>query len=144
MILSEKDVQNIIPQKHPFVLVGELLSIDEKTTRTNFKIPKNHILLINNELPSSALIENMAQTAAVRAGYFAKAQNSKPKTGFIGSIKNFEVYRTAKSGEILTTTITNTNEIFNASIVEGKIFCQEQLVAKGELKIFLIDEEINA
>lgn len=140
MILSESEVINIIPQKHPIIMVGKLISINETSITTEFTIPENHILLENKKLPESALIENMAQTAAVKAGYIAKKNNNKPKTGFIGAIKNFEVFNSIKSGDTLTTTIVTTNEIFNASIVEGEIYCKSELIAKGELKIFLIDE----
>ncbi len=141
MILSEQEVTNIIPQKHPMIMVGKLISINEASITTEFTIPKTHILLENNILPNSALIENMAQTAAVKAGYIAKSQKSKPKTGFIGAIKNFEIFNSVSAGDTLTTTIETTNEIFNASIIEGVIYCNKQLIAKGELKIFLVDDE---
>lgn len=140
MILSELEVQAIIPQKHPMVMVGALLQIDDSKVVTEFKIPKDHILLKNGSLCESALIENMAQTAAVKSGYFAQKQNQKMKMGFIGAIKNFDFLKKVGAEDILKTMIVTTNEIFNASVIEGEIYCREQLVAKGELKIFLIDE----
>jgi len=139
MILSAEQVKKLIPQDDPMVMVGDLLYIDEKTTICQFTIPQNHILSENNLLNRTALIENMAQTAAVRAGYLAKQTGSIPKTGFIGSIKNFEILATVSCGQTLTTTIINTGEIFNASIIEGKIECDRQLIARGEMNIFLLD-----
>ena len=139
MILNKSEVKNIIPQKEPMVMVDELVAIDERKLTSKFEIPKNHILLENGFLQRSALIENIAQTAAIKAGYLAKTNKTKPKTGFIGAIKNFEIFEDVKEGDILTTSIETTNEIFNASIIEGEIHCNRRLVAKGELKIFLVD-----
>jgi len=141
MLLSNKEIENIIPQKHPMIMVSSLISINNTHTKTQFKIPKNHILLKNDILENSALIENIAQTAAVRAGYYAKMNNKMPQTGFIGAIKNFEFFNSVKAGDTLTTTIITTNEIFNASIIEGKILCNNTLIAQGELKIFLIEND---
>lgn len=141
MILTKSEVENIIPQKAPMVMVGALISIDEKQVVTDFVIPEDHILLENHKLSDVALIENIAQTAAVKAGYSAKINNEKPKTGFIGAVKNFEIFQSVGAGDKLTTTVNTVNEVFNASIVEGEIYCQQKCVAKGELKIFLVDEE---
>ena len=140
MILTKSEVENIIPQKSPMVMVGALLSVDTKQVITEFVVPENHILLENSILNRTALIENMAQTAAVKAGYIAKTENKKPLTGLIGAIKNFEIFDTVKAGDILKTTIETTHEIFNASIIQGEIFCKNKRIAKGELKIFLIDQ----
>ena len=38
------------------------------------------------------LMENMAQTAAARAGYLAKAENKPVSGGYIGAVKDFEVF----------------------------------------------------
>ena len=38
------------------------------------------------------LLENIAQTAAARAGYEAKKENEPVRVGYIGAVKNFEVF----------------------------------------------------
>jgi len=139
MILSAEQVAELIPQKAPMVMVGALLYIDSKTTVCNFTIPNNHILLESGNLQRTALIENMAQTAAVRAGYLAQQAGTEPKTGFIGAIKNFDVFMDVKAGQTIVTSIENTSEVFNASMVEGKIEMDGVLIASGEMKIFLLD-----
>jgi len=132
----------LIPQKDPMVMVGALLEINEDSVKTEFVIPDNHILSNDEQfLNQSALIENIAQTAAVNAGYRARINKEEPKKGFIGAIKNFELFGKAKAGDTLETVIQLKNEIFNASIIEGEIFCNNTCIAKGELKIFLIEDE---
>jgi 3-hydroxymyristoyl/3-hydroxydecanoyl-(acyl carrier protein) dehydratase len=141
MLLSSTETLELIPQKDPMIMVGALLEITNGKLKTEFRIPVNHILLDKNRcLSPSALIENIAQTAAVNAGYKAKINQEKPKKGFIGAIKNFEIFGKALAGDVLETSIHLKNEIFNASIIEGEIICKNQLIAKGEMKIFLIDE----
>lgn len=142
MILSAESVKNIIPQKEPFVLVGNLLEISDKEIRTDFCIPEQHIMLDENKrLKEVALIENMAQTAAVRAGYLAQQEGEEPLTGFIGALKNIEVFENVYAGDTLETQLVVENEVFNASMVRATVFCEGKTIATGELKIFLVKPE---
>jgi predicted hotdog family 3-hydroxylacyl-ACP dehydratase len=142
MLLSSEDTLKLIPQREPMVMVGPLVELNDDSVKTEFLIPKDHALLDKEQcLYSAALIENIAQTAAVNAGYRAKLNQEKPKKGFIGAIKNFEVLNKAKAGDKLETVIFLKTEVFNASIIEGEIYCNDKLIAKGELKIFLIEDE---
>ncbi|MBN2668279.1 MAG: hypothetical protein JXR60_03535 [Bacteroidales bacterium] len=140
MILTKEDVLKLIPQDHPMVLVDELLSISDDGLQTSFFVEKDHLLVKDDFLMPAALIENMAQTAAVLSGYEAKQAKRKAKKGFIGAIKNFEIHHPVSVGSLLTTDLRVTYKVFNASIVEGIIRSGEKIIAEGELKIFLLDE----
>ncbi len=130
-------IEHLIPQKQPFVFINNILEEDEATITTQFTIPESGPL-VKNSLASEALfLENIAQSAAAKAGIsFSKKHEAIP-IGYIGGVKKFEVFDVANAGDLITTTVTFVNEVLNASIVEGKIYLKDQLIAQCELKIFI-------
>ena len=61
MILDSKSVQDLIPQKAPFVMVGELLIAEENKLETSFTISADNIMVENGKFSTPGLIENIAQ-----------------------------------------------------------------------------------
>ena len=116
-------------------MVGELLHCDETTTRTSFTIEANNVMVSDGEFNEGGLMENIAQTAAVRAGYVAEA-GSEVKDGYIASIKNFEVLRLPKIGDKLITEVTVTDHVFEMTIISGTITCNGMVLSKCEMSIF--------
>ncbi len=139
-IVDTDTILNYIPQRAPIVLVSRIYKSDETSIVTGFDITDNHILTQDGNLSESGVIENMAQSAAARAGYEAVKNSSTPVIGFIGNIKDLVIHHLPKSGnEILTEVVTKT-QVMNVSIIEAKSYCQNQLVASCEMKIFLQDK----
>ena len=85
-------------------------------------------------------MENIAQTAALRAGYMASEREEAVLNGFIGSVKDFEIFALPKVGDELTTEVTIENQIFNVTILSGKVWCKEVLLASCEMKVFIGNE----
>jgi predicted hotdog family 3-hydroxylacyl-ACP dehydratase len=139
METSSINIIDLIPQRKPMVMVDKLLMANNKEIITSFEIKTDNIFVQNGKLQEVALIENIAQTAAAGTGFNSLINNEIPKKGFIGAVKNFEVFKLPKIGEILETKLIVTAEVFNASVVEGMVFCNGVLIAKGELKIFLLE-----
>lgn len=137
----EENILNLIPQKAPFVMVGNLLYADDKVTRTNFTIKEENIFLEKGKFSEAGLIENMAQTAAAGAGYNSKRNNKPVQIGYIGSVKNLEIFLLPKINDEIITEITVENQLFNVTIISGKIWCDEKLVAQCEMKIFLDEKK---
>ncbi len=132
-------ITKLIPQREPMIMIDKLLAFSEKELRTSFKIKTENIFVQAGILQEVALIENIAQTAAAGTGYSAYSKNETPKKGFIGAVKKFEVYSLPKIDDIIETKLNIVAEVLNASIVEGKVYCNDKLIAKAELKIFLLE-----
>lgn len=132
-----RNIISIIPQRAPFVMVDQLIYADKTLARTTFKVNDENILVEGGELTEAGIIENIAQTAAAHAGYIALEDKQAVKTGYIGSIKNLQIFSLPKTGSLLITEIGIINWIFNVTIVEGKTFCNDKLIAQCEMKIFL-------
>lgn len=132
-----ESILSLIPQKPPFVMVDELLFSDDNFTRTSFTIAAGNIFLINGEFSEAGLMENMAQTAAAGSGNMARIENRPVANGYIGQVKNFEIYSLPKIGDVLITEVKIEVQVFDACIVSGKILCNDVEVAQCEMKIFI-------
>ncbi|WP_461451723.1 3-hydroxyacyl-ACP dehydratase [Mucilaginibacter sp.] len=136
MIFPVENITDLIPQKHPFVMVGKLLSVDEASTKSSFIIEADNVFIKNNQFQEAGLMENIAQTAALRAGYMAYAENKPVVVGYIGAVKDFEVFDLPKVGDELITEIRIENQVFDVTVISGKVWCNNQLLARCEMKVF--------
>jgi predicted hotdog family 3-hydroxylacyl-ACP dehydratase len=137
-MITTGDIQSLIPQRPPFVMVDQLLSFTETTARGGFRVKVDNIFVENDEFKEPGLLENIAQTAAAWAGYISKKENKPVATGYIGSVKNLEIYSFPKTGDELIAEITIENQIFDVIIVSGMISCNEKMLAQCKIKIFII------
>jgi predicted hotdog family 3-hydroxylacyl-ACP dehydratase len=133
----EKNILSLIPQQPPFVMVDALSHSDETVTRSQFLVKAENVLTINGQFTEAGLLENIAQTAAARAGYIALSGNQPVKAGYIASIKNFEVFFLPQVNDTLVTEIKMEEPIFNVTMITGTVQCNGQLAAQCEMKIFM-------
>ncbi|MDB5004287.1 MAG: 3-hydroxyacyl-ACP dehydratase [Mucilaginibacter sp.] len=136
-MIEGESILSLIPQQPPFVMIDELLFSDDNITKTSFIIAADNVFVINGEFSEAGLMENMAQTAAAGSGNMARIENRPVANGYIGQVKNFEIYSLPKVGDILFTEVKIEVQIFDAGIVSGKIWCNEMEVAQCEMKIFI-------
>lgn len=137
MIVSKEHIQPLIPQRKPFVMIDALLHSDERVTRTTFRVRQENIFVVDGFFREPGLLENIAQTAAARVGWVVQKEKKPTPTGYIGAVKNFEVFDLPRVNEELETEITITNQIFDITVINGKITCNEKLIARCEMKIFI-------
>ena len=136
MQLPVNNITSLIPQKHPFVMVGKLLTVDETLTRSSFIVEPGNVMVKNGFFQEAGLMENIAQTAALRAGYLAHTENKPVANGYIGSVKNFEVYGLPKINDEIITEINIEDRVFNVTVLTGKIWLNDTLIAGCEMKVF--------
>lgn len=134
------DILYFIPQRPPFVMVDEILFSDEKTTRSKFLVKADNIFVENGCLKEPGLVENIAQTAAARAGYISISEHKPVSVGYIGAIKNLVITGFPKINEEIITEITIENQIFDVSLISGKITYNDLVLAQCEMKIFITNQ----
>ena len=135
------DILSFIPQRHPFVMVGALLHVDEHVTRTEFVVDLENIFVEDGKFSEAGLLENIAQTAAAGEGYKAQMNNKPVTVGYIGAVKNFEVFMLPKANDVLTTEVAIMHHIFNVTNINGKVSCNGSIIAECEMKIFINDTQ---
>lgn len=140
-LVTADKIENYIPQKAPIVMVGELISSDENATVSCLKIDAANIFVEDGQLEEAGIIENIAQTAALRMGYHASQTDSdnQPPVGFIGAISRLKIFNHPNVGEVLSTKVEVKNEIFGITLIQGSSHVGSTPIAECEMKIFLAD-----
>lgn len=118
-------------------MVDELVFSDEYITRTSFRISGDNVLVVNGEFTEAGLMENIAQTAAAGTGYIAQAGNKPVALGYIGSVKNFEVFELPKVNDELLTEVKIEEQVFDMTVISGTVKCNDVLMARCEMNIFI-------
>ncbi len=136
-MINVENIQSLIPQKPPFVMVDKLLGVTETAATTGFTIQADNIFVQDGVFKEPGLVENIAQTAAASAGYIAHTENKPVLVGYIGAVNNLQVFALPKTGDELITEITTENQIFDVTLISGKITCNGQLIAQCKMKIFI-------
>ena len=136
-MITIDNIETLIPQRPPFVMIDKLLSFSETATTTGFSIKADNIFVKHGLFKEPGLVENIAQTAAARAGYVSQTENKPVLVGYIGAVNNLQVFTLPKTGDELITEITIENQIFDVTLISGKITCNGQPVAQCKMKIFI-------
>lgn len=136
-MIPADNIQELIPQRPPFVMVDKVLGFSETGFVTGFSVRPGNIFFADGCFKEPGLVENIAQTAAARAGYVSKAGNEPVQVGYIGAINNLEIFSLPETGDELITEITIENQIFDVTLISGKITCKNETIAQCKMKIFI-------
>jgi len=137
MNINDFDILDLIPQRRPFVMVDRLTECDDNGATSEFLVKTDNIFRSGDVMIESGMMENIAQTCAARIGYLGLLNNEPVKIGVIGGIKNMQFIDLPKVGDILITKINIVSVVFNVTLVNAKVFCNDKLMAEGDMKIAL-------
>ena len=140
MELPIEHIVDLIPQKAPFVMVGKLLQSDEESTKSSFRIQSDNIFVRSGLFQEAGLMENIAQTAALRAGYAAQLQSEPVAVGYIGAVNNFEIFDLPKVGDEIITSVSVLTQVLGISVLSGEVYLNDNLLAKCEMKVIVKSE----
>ncbi|MDT0294384.1 hypothetical protein ACFQ3R_01630 [Mesonia ostreae] len=129
-------LQQLIPQKKPFVMLSVLYEVNQEIVVTGLKIEEDNILNQKNHFSEAGLLENMAQSIALKMGYLNYLANErKVKIGFIGAIKTAQFYRMPKIGEEIYTKVSLIQEFMDIQLSKAEVLdAQENIIASAEIK----------
>jgi len=141
-IIEGPAVSALIPQKPPIEMVDKLWFNDDTTTISGFTIKSTNIFCENGFFTEPGLIENIAQTAALRVGYIVSlleknGEKVNPPVGYIGAIKKLIIHRLPEVESELRTEVSIQHIVFDVTLISGKIICNSEVIAECEMKIFL-------
>jgi len=138
-MISGDKLKSLLPQAPPMLMIDTLLSSDTEKTVTKLTIKEDNIFVTEGKFREPGIIENMAQTAAARAGYEASTKNTKVKTGYIGSIKNMVIYSLPKVNSDLQTILTPLSDIGDISVIKTEIISETRKIAECTMTIILLN-----
>tara|TARA_R110000787_G_scaffold183014_3_gene295044 strand:- start:29706 stop:30140 length:435 start_codon:yes stop_codon:yes gene_type:complete len=135
--LNSQEVRELIPQRSPFVMVDKMYYYSDDKVVSGFSITEENIFSSNSLFTASGLIENMAQTVALHTGYQYFLKNEPAPTGYIGAIKNIEIFEFPKVNDSLKTTVFILHEIMGFTMVKSQVECNGKVIATSEMKTVL-------
>ena len=142
MAFEPVPAKDVLLQQPPFVFIDRIVHYDDPVTVTQYRVPENGLLVENGSLCASGMMEHMAQAMAAREGYVSRYILHVPlRFGMLGQIKNFTLYRHARSGDLLETTVRLTHEMMGISMAEITVRCQGEIIADAIIKTVIANEE---
>lgn len=143
-----KDIELLIPQRRPFVMVDEFecqeapaseSSLTGASGATALAVRQdNYFMLANGELAETGLIEHIAQSVSALAGYSAVLKGAtQVPVGIIAEVKRFVCHRRPKAGERLTTNVTMGLSFGTMTLAHGVSCVGDETVGETDLKIFI-------
>ncbi len=140
--LRQIDIHELLPQQEPFVMIDTIVRFDPVLTVTETRVKPENIFVDGGCFTASGLMENIAQTCAARIGYVNKYILRKGiQVGLIGAVRNMEIRRLPRVGEIITTRVEVKEEIFGMTLAEAVVESGGDVLAATEMKIAVRSEE---
>ena len=137
VIADGETIQMFIPQRAPMVMVEKLHKAEGGQTISSLEVVEENIFCKDGFLQEPGLIENIAQTAAVGVGFEYRNENKEVPTGYIGAVQKLTIHNLPKVGKTVITEVNVEHKVFNTTLINGKITCNDQLIADCKMKIFL-------
>ncbi len=138
MALLEKEmVENLLPQKFPFVMVDAMHSYTETSLVSGLKIQQDNIFVKNDIFLEAGLIEHMAQSVALHTGYQYFLRNEIAPTGYIGSIKEIEIKKLPQLNDNIQSEVTILQEFAGITLVNIVTTLNNEEIANGQMKTVL-------
>jgi len=136
-LLEKEAVENLLPQKFPFVMVDKMYSYTETSLVAGLQIKNDNIFFDNDTFLEAGLIEHMAQSVALHTGYQFFLKNEIAPTGYIGSIKEIEIKKLPKINDTIQSSITILQEFAGITLVDVVTYLNNEEIANGQMKTVL-------
>jgi predicted hotdog family 3-hydroxylacyl-ACP dehydratase len=137
LLLEKEAVENLLPQKFPFVMVDKMYSYTETSLIAGLEIKNDNIFFDNDTFLEAGLIEHMAQSVALHTGYQFFLKNETTPTGYIGSIKEIEIKKLPKINDTIQSTVTILQEFAGITLVDIVTTLNNEEIANGQMKTVL-------
>ena len=144
--LGHNEIIDLIPHRHPFLLIDKITDIDLGKSVTGIKsVTYNEPFFLGHfpshpVIPGVLILESMAQSAACLVSYGDK-ELSKNKLVFFTVIEKAKFKRPVTPGCVLKLKInllTNKRSLYKFS---GEAFVDNNLVASSDFSAMLVDQD---
>lgn len=136
-ILEKSMVEQLIPQKKPFVMIDKMLAFSENTITAGLTIPSDNIFVENGKFNESGIVEHMAQSVALYTGYQFYLKQEPAPTGYIGAIKDVAIADLPLPGEELVTEVNVIQEFMGVTLVDIVTRRNNIEIARSQMKTAL-------
>jgi len=136
MILNSNQIQAIIPHRFPFLLVDQIIEMEQGKSATGLKaVTANEMHFVGHfpdahVMPGVLIIEALAQVGAV---VILSMPEFKGKIAYFAGINNVKFKRKVIPGDVLTLKVELIKMKSVIGVASATAYVGEELAAKGEL-----------
>lgn len=137
-----QDITQIVPHRHPILMIDNYKRIDTDNAVAEKKFQEGDYGCEKGVVIDSILIECVAQSIAAHCGYdsFLKKEEN-PGIGMLVSVDTFDFYHPVKQPSRIDIIISNQYKIGAFKLFSGEIRLKNQIMAKGNIKVFNPEEK---
>lgn len=136
MALKGKDIERLIPQRFPFLMVDEFEQCDDRQAVTALTVRNdNYFLLPDGSMAETGLIEHMAQSCSALAG--SNSQGDSAPIGMIVEVRHFQCLRRAVAGEKIETSVAFGFTFGQMTLAHCTSCIGSETIAETDLKIYV-------
>jgi 3-hydroxyacyl-[acyl-carrier-protein] dehydratase len=146
MQLDFEEIQKLIPQRFPFLMIDRVLEVEPGKHAIAVKnISGNDMVFLGHfpgkaVMPGALIIEAMAQTAIILFATNRKNDNDDKKPlYYFGSVKA-RFLQPAIPGDQLKIKVINVKSLPNGAYVSGEVFVDDRKITEAELVFSVKDE----
>ncbi|WP_445709746.1 hypothetical protein [Flavobacterium sp.] len=136
-ILEKELVEQLLPQKFPFVMVDKMYNFTETSLVSGYTVSNDNIFFNDGFFLESGLIEHMAQSVALHTGYAFYLRKEEAPTGYIGSIKEVKINRLPILNENIQTEVVILQEFAGITLVDIVTRSNDEILATSQMKTVL-------
>lgn len=129
---------DLLPHQPPMRTVDRIVALTEKKGVVECQVDPKHIFADQDgHLDSIVFLEMMAQSFAAIDTYRNRIDEGAPREGFLVGVRDFQALERVATGEVLTIKVAVTRTFAEFSIMNGKVYHQDKLVASATLKLWI-------
>jgi 3-hydroxymyristoyl/3-hydroxydecanoyl-(acyl carrier protein) dehydratase len=139
MIVKGADIQKLILQRMPMLMLDEFEQKEENSAVTALTVRMDNLfLLADGSLAETGLIEHFAQSCSALAGYQSQQRgDERAPLGMIAEVKHCRSKRRVLASEKIQTQVAFTFSFGSMTIAQGTCCVGNEMIAEIELKIFI-------
>lgn len=136
------DAARVVPHKAPMLLIDNLLEVMERGSVSEMTVRSDMpFVSASGELDEAAYPEIISQAIAAQEGFRKLGSRSPEQEGFLLGVKHMEIFARARIGDTLRISVYKAAKLGDFGIISGEVCRGDEILAKGEIKVWQSSEE---
>jgi radical SAM protein with 4Fe4S-binding SPASM domain len=137
IICLPTDASRLVPHKPPMLIIDKVLEVAERKCVSEVNITEETVFIgEDGKLDEASYPEIISQAIAADKGFRNLGNPHYQAEGFLLGIKNLEVLGEAWVGDRLRVSVFKAAQFGDFGIIHGEVFKGEEIIARGEVKIW--------